>query len=135
MENGERGASPEARDLVFKRAMCEDARTLEITIPPTSGKERKAVCNTFNCNFPLQETRDSRYSGVSPNAKIPTANPAKGGTRAPWLKAVWKESSGTPKDPQSAFSESLSLEPELYILDDLGVLAVQSLSRIKVSRS
>jgi hypothetical protein len=72
-----------------------------------------------------------RYGVSSPNAKIPTAKTP----RAPWLKAVWKESNGTPKDPQSAFSESLSLEPELYILDDLGVLAVQSLSRIKASTS
>jgi hypothetical protein len=46
------------------------------------------------------------------------------------MKAQWKDTNGTPKDPKSAFSDSLSLEPEFHILGGLGVMAVQSFCRI-----
>jgi hypothetical protein len=54
--------------------------------------------------------------------------------RTPWVKAQWKETSGTPKDPKSAFSDSLSPEPEFHILSGLGVMAVQFFCRIGANR-
>jgi hypothetical protein len=63
----------------------------------------------------------------SPNPKFPTAK----APRTPWLMAEWKGTNGTSEDPKSAFSDPPVRSRKNRILGGLGVMAVQSFSRIR----
>ena len=73
---------------------------------------------------------------VNPNPKFPTAKAClcvsarRQAPRRPWLMAEWKGTNGTSEDPKSALSDPPVQSREKCIL---GVMAVQSFSRIRVS--
>jgi hypothetical protein len=88
-----------------------------------------AACRTMDWAFCPRALESPAMGCTSPNPKFPTAK----APRTPWLMAEWKGTNGTSEDPKSAFSDPPVRNRKNRILGGLGVMAVQSFSRIRAS--